>query len=559
MPRWRLLAGLGLAGLIAAHQRDQLIGVLFGNPGPYRVQVTRAIALPMPDGVLLRADHYAPTAPGPFPTLVQRTPYGRWGTGPLSFALIGELSSRWLASHGYHVILQVTRGRFDSDGHFTPLVDERADGLASLDWCLAQPWCDGRLGMFGASYMGYTQWAAADHPRLRAIVPHITNARADTWVYPQGAFALEARLRWAATIAQIDSQHPGRPATSEARLRAAFRHLPLLEADSVALGRPEPFFRDWLSRPPGDPSWEAYCHAGTLASAPPAHLIGGWYDYMLGGQLQDYADLRAAGHTPYLTIGPWIHGSLGSMRVGLLESLAWLNAHLKGDRRRLRHHPVRIFVMGARRWRAFAHWPPPATARRLFLVGAGALADAPATESPPDHYHYDPLDPTPVSGGALLGTPNGPQDQRALEARADVLTYTSAPLTQPLEVIGPVRLELYARSSLTYTDFVGRLCVVEPDGRSMNLCEGLVRLGPGTGTRRPDGVLQVTIDFWATAYRFRPGQRIRLQVASGAHPRWARNHGTGEPVASAAALAAGTQTIYHDREYPSALVLPILE
>lgn len=561
MRRWFLLAGLGLAGLAAARWRDQLIGLLFGDPGPHRVRVERAIAIPMPDGVVLRADHFAPAGAGPCPALVHRNPYGRWGVGNPALGMAGELSGRWLASHGYHVLIQSPRGRLDSGGAFVPLVNERADGLATLDWCLAQPWCDGRLGMFGGSYMGYTQWAAADHPRLGAIVPHITNTRGDEWVYPAGAFALDTRLRWAATIDMIDALAAGRkPAPAqerEARLREAFGHLPLATADEVALGRPEPFYRDWLRRPPGDPAWAAYRHTERLAAAPPAHLVGGWYDYMLGGQLKDYTDLAALGRPPHLTIGPWVHGSFGSMATGTRASLAWLDAHLKGDRRRLRPAPVRLFVMGERRWRAFASWPPPAQTRRLYLLAGGGLGDAPA-DAPPDRYGYDPADPTPMIGGALLGPPNGPQDQRPLEARRDLLVYTAPPLSAPLTVIGPVRLELYARSSLEHSDFVGRLCVVEPDGRSTNICEGLLRVAPGVGEPQPGGALRLEVDMWATAYTFRPGQRIRLHVASAARPRWARNYGTGEQVGQATAMRAAAQTVYHDPARPSALVLPVV-
>jgi len=454
------------------------------------------------------------------------------------------------------VIIQATRGRLDSDGDFVPLARERDDGQDTLSWVAEQPWCDGRIGMFGGSYMGYTQWAAAAGAPgvLKAIVPHITSTHGRDWVYPGGAFAFDARLRWAGTIHMLDHGQALRDAERERRYAAAFRHLPVIEADAIAFGRPTPFYRDWLSHPPDSPFWQAHDQSNALAAAPPAHLIGGWYDYMLHGQLQDYAALRAAGQTPYLTIGPWTHGSIGSMATGMRESLTWLNAHLKDQRADLRTKPVHIFVMNAG-WRDFDHWPPPAQTQRLYLCNNGVLGDLPAETSTPDHFRYDPADPTPMIGGPLLSPPNGPQDQRPLEARRDILVYTSPPLTATMPVIGPVRLELFAHSSLAYTDFVGRLCVVKRNGSSINLCDGLVRVSPGS-CEELAGIWRIVIDMWATAYRFQAGEQIRLHLASGAHPRWSRNLGRGGPIGTETAMQSAEQTIYHDRAHPSALVLP---
>ncbi|MCP4594133.1 MAG: CocE/NonD family hydrolase, partial [bacterium] len=189
---------------------------------------------------------------------------------------------------------------------------------------------------------------------------------------------------------------------------------------------------------------------------------------------------------------------------------------------------------------------------------ARLATESPPAESSPDHYVYDPADPTPATGGPFLGRRGaGPQDNRALEARPDVLCYTTPPLQHDVDVIGPVRTELYVRSSLAHTDFFARLCDVEPDGRSINVCDGLFRVEPGKGEPQPDGSLRIEIDMWATAYRFRTGHRLRLQVSSGAHPRWSRNLGTGEPLATGTLLAVAEQAIYHDADHPSALVLPL--
>ncbi len=339
----------------------------------------------------------------------------------------------------------------------------------------------------------------------------------------------------------------------------------------VAVGHPVSFYREWLAHPSADdPYWQRLNHdPGVPHATTAAHLVSGWYDLFLRELLADYAALKAAGRAPYLTIGPWAHTDLRLMAAALREGIAWFDAHLKEDRHRLRARPVRIYVMGADReaWRELDSWPPPAQETRYYLHANGRLStEAPAADSPPDNYRYDPADPTPSVGGPLLMIPSGPMDNRALEARPDVLTYTTPPLASDVEVIGPVRLELYARSSLAHTDFFGRLCDVHPDGRSINVCDGLFRVEPAASnlakvlepSQGSDGILRIEVDMWATAHRFRQGHRIRLQVSSGAHPRWARNLGTGEPIASGTRMLVAGQTIYHGSAHPSALVLPVV-
>jgi hypothetical protein len=224
----------------------------------------------------------------------------------------------------------------------------------------------------------------------------------------------------------------------------------------------------------------------------------------------------------------------------------------------LRPQPVRICVLGSNEWREMADWPPPAQDTRYFLHGKQQLAiDQPAELSQPDRYVYDPGDPTPAMGGPLLSFASGPVDQRSIENRSDVLTYTTAPFGEDLEVIGTPRAELYVRSSLAHTDFVARLCDVQPDGRSINLCDGFVRLTPGDGELQPDGSLKIIIELWPTAICFQRGHRLRLQVCSGAHPRLSRNLGKGEPLATATEWQGAEQLIYHDAAHPSALILPV--
>jgi len=261
-----------------------------------------------------------------------------------------------------------------------------------------------------------------------------------------------------------------------------------------------------------------------------------------------------------LLIGPWTHtGSTTDGKI-IRETLAWLDTQVKGKQERLHELPVQLFVMGKNRWRHFPDWPPSFQSERWYLQAGGGLAPTMPPVSEPDRYRYDPADPTPAVGGNSLGAAKhmGPKDNRPLEARADVLVYTSAILEQDMEVIGPVTADLYVRSSLEHTDFFVRLCVVETAGRSINLCDGILRLTPGSILPQPDGSLHLSIEVWPTAYHFRKGERIRVQVSSGAHPRFVRNSGSGEPLATGTKLCVADQAVYHDPEHPSAVLLPIL-
>ncbi len=565
MNRRKLAAIVGLAGLGLYRFRRPLIGRLLRlTPPRYPVAVERSLKVMMPDGAILLADHYMPQARGSFPTVLIRSPYARGLEKPLFGYQFVFLAQRF-AERGYHVVVQGTRGRFDSEGEFDPFVNEPADGRATIEWIARQAWFNGNLGMWGPSYLGFVQWAVAASapPALKALVPGIITSRGYALVYPDGAFALDTALRWIFLLDTMDQpawQVIPRLIRQERILAPAFQHLPLVEADMATLGKPVPFYREWLSHPePDDRFWQRIDHsAGMERITAPIHLIGGWYDMFLRDMLADYAALRAAGHAPYLTIGPWSHLASELAWEMLRQGIDWFDAHLKGDRSRLRKQPVRVFVMGADEWREMDDWPPPARETRYFLCGEGRLSTkGPASAPSADHYRYDPADATPVIGGALFNPQAGPRDNRPLEARPDVLCYTTPPLPADVEVIGPVRLELFVRSSQAHTDFVGRLCDVHPDGRSMNVCDGLFQVTPGKGERQPDGSLRIEIDMWATAHRFLQGHRIRLQVTSAAHPRWNRNLGTGEPIGASTNMVVAVQTIYHDDSHPSALVLPI--
>ncbi len=524
------------------------------------IVIERDLKVVMPDRVTLLTDHYAPRGRPGLPTILVRSPYGRAG-------LFGALFGAPFAERGFQVVIQSCRGTFGSGGYLDPFATERADGLATLAWLREQPWYSGELATVGPSYLGFVQWAIAAEagPDLKAMVPQVTTADFRGETYAGESFTLDTALAWTYMMANQEKsplQVIASNLRSKSTLRRVFAQLPLSEADARAIGKTSPFYQQWLAHnAPGDAYWPSRGFRDKVAQVTaPVHLIGGLYDIFLPWQLDDYAALRAAGRAPYLTIGPWVHTSSGLVRASAKESLIWLQAHLLGDRRALREAPVRVFVTGAEAWRDFSEWPPPgAKPERWYLGAGGILAASPPLASPPTRYRYDPADPTPAVAGPSLYGRSGVADNRALESRPDVLTFTSEPLRRDREVIGPVTAELHVRSSLAHTDFFARLCDVPPSGKSINVCDALVRVRPDSPALEADGSLKLALALWPAAHRFRRGHRLRLQISSGAHPRFARNPGTGEPLGTAIRLVAADQSVYHDPEHPSAVVLSVVD
>jgi hypothetical protein len=406
--------------------------------------------------------------------------------------------------------------------------------------------------------------AAEAGPGLQALVPEITSSEMRSLIYPGGSFGLDSTLNWIHLLCHQEDSFIHRLLHGLSDLRAylsAAKTLPLSASDLPGAGRKVGFFQDWLVHDnPGDPWWnevdysaEEYFRATVSQVTAPTHLIGGWYDIFLPQTIRDYTRLHQAGRDPHLTIGPWAHTSPGLQPVAVGEAIRWCRAHLLEDRSLMRQAPVRIFVMGANQWRELPNWPPSGyQTQHWHLQAKKGLSPSLPAAGDPDRYRYDPADPTPAVGGSSLSHNSGPRDNRKLEARSDVLVYTSAPLEDDLEIIGAIQAELFVQSSLEHTDFFARLCDVSPSGKSINLTDGLIRL-----KSLPAGIHKIAIDLWPSAHCFLRGHRIRLQVSSGSHPRYARNPGNGEPLASAVTLVAAEQAVYHDPEHPSAVILPV--
>jgi putative CocE/NonD family hydrolase len=575
-----------------------------------RILLERNVAVPMRDDTVLRADVWRPDRDESMPAILVRLPYGKDDDGQRHEA-IDVIQA---VEAGFAVVFQDTRGRFHSEGEFYPFIHEGQDGFDSVEWVARQPWCTGAVGTSGASYFGATQWLAAMHqpPHLKAIFPIITGSEYyDGWTYQGGAFQLGFMLYWTLLWLAPDTvqrlERDGRvEAGATVRLMLAadgiedhYRRLPLTDQPALAANQATRYYFDWLAHTTDDDYWRAIAvNRNYNRVLVPAFNVGGWYDTFLGGTLENYTRMRQEGGSPEaragqrLFVGPWVHGQeLGVYRdanFGILASramsdlsdrqLAFFAHYLKGEERDL-GAPVRLFVMGENRWRDEQEWPLARTRYvRWHLRGDGRAGssggwlspEAPA-EEPCDVYLYDPRDPCPTVGGpsllpgAEISVNAGPRDQRSVEARPDVLVYTSAPLEQPLEVTGPLQVILYAATSAPDTDFVARLCDVCPDGTSRLLAEGILRARFREDCERerpitPGQVYEYHINLVATSNLFLPGHCIRVDVTSSSFPRFDANPNTGHAPGQdgLADVRWAVQTVFHTGQYPSYILLPVI-
>lgn len=571
-------------------------------------RVLRDVMVAMRDGVELATDAYVP-AGVPAPAILYRLPYDK------SVRVTLEEVTRLLEA-GYAVVTQDTRGRYASAGRFVPFRHEADDGVDTVAWVAAQGWCDGRVGMAGGSYFGATQWLAAAQapPALHAIAPRVTSDPAagyhEGWTYQGGAFQLGFALHWASAFLALPElarrARAGAATSDDVRALVAavdgtdalYETLPLQAVDALRDGAP--YYFDWLAHPDFDSWWRELvpdpAHDGVGV---PSLNIGGWYDIFLGGTLANYRAARrrraGGGANARLIVGPWGHGTSSGhfpeCAFGLLASDAGFDlvgAQIRFFDRHVKQAeaddeaPVKLFVMGADAWRDEQDWPLPDTRFTSYYLhsgghantaaGDGTLSMEPPADEPADVFRYDPRDPVPTVGGQTflpglaVGANAGPRDQAAVEARHDVLCFTTPPLEADLEVTGPVTLILHAASSARDTDFTGKLVDVHPDGRAMLLTDGILRARYRRSTSTPELLepnrpYELTIDLVATANVFRAGHRIRLEVSSSNFPRFDRNTNTGGTIAEdgPADLIVAANRVLHDVAHPSRLVLPIVE
>ncbi|MFN8070708.1 MAG: CocE/NonD family hydrolase [Mycobacterium sp.] len=526
------------------HPIDHLVSRVLRLPAAgtgYRVD--RGLPVPMRDGVILRADHYVPDTDRPLGTILVRGPYGR----AFPFSVI---YARVYAARGYHVVFQSVRGTFGSGGEFVPMVHEADDATDTVAWLREQPWFTGTFGTIGLSYLGFTQWAllADPPPELAAAVvtvgPH--DLHMSSW--GRGAFALNDFLGWSDMVANQESSALNRLAfqlRARRRLTEAVAGVPLGEAGRSLLGEGSPWYESWVAHPdPDDPFWERMRMAAALdRCSVPVLLLSGWQDIFVDQTIAQYRQLRDRGVDVAMTIGPWTHEQMVTKAAGstAVETLEWLGAHLARNRVAPRPQPVRIYLTGRTRpgWVGLPDWPPATADRTFYLQSQGRLGAEPlSSAASPSVFRFDPADPTPTIGGRLLTRDSGYRDDTRLARRDDVLSFTSAPLQSPMCVCGHPVVELAYDTDNPHFDVFVRLSEVDGQGRSRNVSDGFGRF-----SSVPDGPIRLELD--PVAHRFSVGSRLRLIVAGGCHPRFARNLGTGEPVLTGRTMRTSTHTVRH--------------
>jgi putative CocE/NonD family hydrolase len=541
---------------ISKRQRvaDAVLSRALRQPGALNGYTIENVRTPMRDGAVLLGDHFSPSTATPHGTVLIRTPYGR---GFPTSALHGRI----FAARGYHVLVQSVRGTFGSGGTFRPMAQETEDGQDTVAWLRRQAWFDGRLATLGASYLGWTQWTLLQDPppELRAAVVYVGPHDFREAVFGTGAFTLGDFLGWSDQIAHQEDGSGLRRllsmATAARRVRPGLEGLPLPDAAVPVLRGRAPWYREWLAHPDGaDPWWLPYRAGAALQRVDvPVLLVSGWQDLFLEQSLEQYEVLAGRGVDVALTVGPWTHvqvATKGAAEVNR-ESLAWLDQHLAGGPD-ARSAPVRVYRTGEGRWHELASWPPPAEPATFQPHADGTLTTTSVAPSAGTvEFRYDPADPTPSVGGRTLSGSMGVKDNRELERRSDVVTFTTDPLPTAVDVIGSPVLDLAIAVDNPHADVFVRLCDVDERGHSRNFTDHLERLDPDL----PAGdVRHLSLRLDPCFHRLTAGHRLRLQISGGAFPRYARNLGTAGTPAEGRTLEPSPRTIHC---MDSRLVLPV--
>ncbi|WP_067901955.1 CocE/NonD family hydrolase [Nocardia vaccinii] len=546
------------------------------------------VPVTMRDGVVLRADVFRPAGEGPWPVALTRSPYNK-RTPSIAGALIDVMRA---VQRGYIVVLQDVRGRFESDGEWLPWAHERTDGYDTVEWAASIPGSNGQVVMFGGSYLGHTQWAAAvtRPPHLAAIVPQTTwSEPTDGIFYRGGALEFGLSVWWA--LAQALGQFPKSATSMEelyAKLTATIDDLDhavertLWELPSGAMpaiartGQPDIGTERGLRDP--DSIDEARVAGRYGEVGVPSLNVAGWFDVFLQGSLDNYVGAVREGLPSRLIIGPWEHqsantttpGHVGTVNYGLASlapgsdgtmvgvQLDWYDEVLGRSTDLPPTSGVDLFVMGINQWRHEDEWPLSRAVPTEFYLhdGGGLSTTAPEATDAASEYTYDPADPVLTTGGSLIMSasfPPGQLDQRDVESRDDVLVFTSEPLTADLEITGRVTATIFAATDGPSTDWVARLCEVDANGRSVNVVDGITRVAT-----TPGQVDEYEIDLWSTSIVIRTGHRLRVQITSSNFPRWDRNLNTGEDPTVATTLRVARQRIVHDADHPSRITLPVI-
>ena len=538
----------------------------------YRVRIERHVTLQTSDGTELAADIFHPIGPAKTPTILVRLPYSKTLYNWMAESVVGTF---W-AERGYTAILQGTRGRYESAGTYYPLRYERQDGIDTLRWLKNQSWFDGKLALWGSSYFGFTQWAVSDQvdPAPSAMMISIASSNFYDMFYPGGAFSLESALYWAVESRGRDDIEP-----RDIDLERGYNGFPLIETDNRAVGEIG-FFDDWAIHSARDSYWQSIDGNDRAAHVRcPVFMMAGWSDPFLQAELHDYAEIMRNASPDvvaqsHLVIGPWSHARSVKLPDGttsenyrlasLAPSISWFD-QVFGRPGSHGFPPVRIFVMGKNEWRDENEWPLKRTRFTSYYLhssgsangvsGIGELTLNPPSENEPaDHYTFDPGNPVPTSGGAMIGPHAGYTTQNIVELRPDVLVYTTAPLDHEIEVTGPLQAVLYVSTNAPNTDFTAKLVDVRPDGAAYNVSDGIIRRSYDRSGR----VEKIEIELWPTSMLFMRGHRIRVEISSSNFPRYDRNPNTGRNIATETHPRIADQSVYHSAGAMSQIILPII-
>ncbi len=547
-----------------------------------QIHIRHGLLTPMRDGLHLSMDLIRPDLEEAFPVILIRTPYNK--------VLVRNPFYESLARRGYIVAIQDTRGRFNSDGEFFPYINEAEDGYDTVEWIAEQSWCDGNIGMAGGSYVAQTQWFAASQspPHLKAIVPICS---------PPDAFSNEPILNGVFLLPMGEWMlKMGRRSFQDQAFMELFTEsqeyfdaLPISELPDLA-GTSSAWWDEMMRHPNWDDLWKKCSYQKSWSEMDVAALnITGWYDMNFPGAPTNFSGMSEYGATEYarsnqhLIIGPWPHWvnrgttlngvDFGKQAVINLNDyiVKFYDRWLKGvDNGIEDDKPVHVFLMGANEWRTFDDWPvidAEATALYLHssghansLKGDGSLSFQPPGDEAADTFLYDPADPN----GMLWNLHDGPVDDRIPSIRDDMLCYTSAPLTESFDIIGPISIVLYAASSALDTDWHARLVDVYPDGSARYLCHGALRARFRNGFETPemlvpDHTYEFKFGMDATGNRFLAGHRIRLEITSSWFPKYDRNTNSGAPNNfQDNEMVIASQRVLHDAEHPSHILIPVV-
>lgn len=561
----------------------------FPTKGAHRI--LRNCRVEMRDGVSLATDVHLPGGMDKAPALLVRTPYDRRDAMSQGYS-----PAAWYANQGFAVVLQDVRGRWQSEGSFYPFAHERSDGIDTVNWIADQTWCTGAVGMYGFSYGGATQLlpAAGAPAALRAIAPGMTGSSYfDGWTYRGGTLQLAFVLSWSAQLGRDQAIRAGDAEAADAFAELLdhparlYGRLPVGGAIGPALRRYVPYLQDWLEHSTYDNYWKQWSPRELYGQirVPGLH-IAGWYDTFLEGTIENFCALQELGYAPQtLIIGPWHHmpwsrfveqHDFGEEAVNRIDEfqVAFFQKWLSGATQRNITEDtgaVHVFVMGVNQWRKESSWPPSGARDCTWYLGSGGRAnslngdgyifpgDSPV-DTPPDTFPSNPRTPVLSLGGRSCCfasvAPMGPADQRAQEVRNDVLIYDSDTLGQDLLIIGTPAMRIFMACDAPETQLVAKLVDVYPDGRAINISDGIVCARAANYGE----VVEVRIVMSPTGIRIPAGHRVRLEIAGSNFPSYARHsNSTSDPLrADWPDMTVAIIWIFHDLERPSALELPII-